>query len=268
MPPSTEIDAILASVAESAVERQRLLLAWIEQQQRVSVPEITAHFAISPATARRDLETLAAEGKIRRVHGGAIAVRRAPPEPPVLQRALEQADEKKRIAAVAAGLIADGETIFLSSGTTVMEVAHRLRERHNLTVFTNSLLVVNELAGAPGVEVILLGGVVRASESSLVGALTLRALTELRALKVIFGIRAIDLEQGLTNNSLEESLLDREILRIGSEIIIVADHTKLGRVSTVFVAPLDVIDVLVTDTNAPAEIVQSLREKGIDVRIA
>lgn len=255
-------------VAESAVERQRLLLAWIEQRQRVSVPEIIGRFAVSPATARRDLEALAAEGKVRRVHGGAIAVRRAPPEPPVLQRALEQADEKKRIAAVAAALVADGETIFLSSGTTVMEVAHHLRERRNLTVFTNSLLVVNELAGAAGVEVILLGGVMRASESSLVGALTLHSLTELRALKLIFGIRAIDLEQGLTNNSLEESLLDREILRLGNEVIIVADHTKLGRVSTVFVAPLDVIDVLVTDALAPPEIVQSLRDQGLDVRIA
>lgn len=255
-------------IAESAVERQRLLLNWIEQRQRVSVPEIIERFAISPATARRDLEALATEGKVHRVHGGAIAVRRAPPEPPVLQRALEQADEKKRIAAVAASLIADGETIFLSSGTTVMEVAHLLRDRRNLTVFTNSLLVVNELAGAPGVEVILLGGVVRASESSLVGALTMRSLAELRALKVIFGIRAIDLEQGLTNNSLEEGLLDREILRIGNEIIIVADHTKLGRVSTIFVAPLDVIDVLVTDADAPSDLVQSLRDKGIDVRIA
>ncbi len=254
--------------AESAPERQRLLLDWIEQRQRVSVPEVIDRFAVSPATARRDLEALAASGKVQRVHGGAIAVRRAPPEPPVLMRALEQSDEKKRIAAVAASLVIDGETIFLSSGTTVMEVAHLLRDRRNLTVFTNSLLVVNELAGAPGVEVILLGGVVRASESSLVGSLTMRSLAELRALKVIFGIRAIDLEQGLTNNSLDESLIDREILRIGSDVIIVADHTKIGRVSTVFVAPLDVIDTLVTDSAAPDEIVQAMREQGITVRVA
>ncbi|MFO7633989.1 MAG: DeoR/GlpR family DNA-binding transcription regulator [Caldilinea sp.] len=252
---------------ESLHERQRLLLDWIERRQRVSVPEIIERFAVSPATARRDLEALATEGKVRRVHGGAIAVRRAPPEPPVLQRALEQADEKKRIAVATASLVADGETLFLSSGTTVMEVAHLLRERHNLTVFTNSLLVVNVLAGAPGVEVILLGGVVRASESSLVGSLTMRSLEELRSIKVIFGIRAIDLEQGLTNNSLEESLIDREILRIGSEIIIVADHTKFGRVSTVFVAPLDSIDILVTDSAAPDEMVHALCDKGIDVRI-
>ncbi|MCB0151483.1 MAG: DeoR/GlpR transcriptional regulator, partial [Caldilineaceae bacterium] len=137
-----------------------------------------------------------------------------------------------------------------------------------LTVFTNSLLVVNALADAPGVEVILLGGIVRSSESSLVGALTMRSLAELRALKVIFGIRAIDLEQGLTNNALEESLVDREILRLASETIIVADHTKFGRVSTVFVAPIDAIDVIVTDAAAPADMIAALRTAGVDVRIA
>ena len=164
-------------IAEPAPERQRLLLEWIEQRQRVTVPEITERFAVSPATARRDLEMLASEGKVQRVHGGAIAIRRAPPEPPVLQRSLQQAEEKQRIAALAADLVADGETIFLSSGTTVMEVAYLLRQRQNLTVFTNSLLVISALADAPGVEVIVLGGVVRASESSLVGVLTLRALS-------------------------------------------------------------------------------------------
>lgn len=261
-------NAMTEPAAESTVERQRLLLEWIEQRQRVNVPEITTRFAISPATARRDLEALAGEGKVRRVHGGAIAVRRAPPEPPVLQRALEQANEKQRIAAAAAALIGDGETVFLSSGTTVMAVAQQLHTRRNLTVLTNSLLVVNALASAPGVEVIMLGGTLRAGESSLVGALTLKTLAELRALKIIFGIRAIDLEHGLTNNSVEESLVDRAILRIGSEIVIVADHTKLGRVSTVFVAPLEVVDILVTDDGAPAAMVASLREKGIDVRIA
>ena len=256
------------TLVESATERQRRLLAWIEQRERVSVPEIIDHFAVSPATARRDLEALAGEGKVQRVHGGAIAMRRTPPEPPVLQRALEQAEEKKGIAALAASFVADDETILLSSGTTVMEVAHLLRDRRDLTVFTNSLLVVNALADAPGVEVILLGGIVRSSESSLVGALTMRSLAELRALKVIFGIRAIDLEQGLTNNALEESLVDREILRLASETIIVADHTKFGRVSTVFVAPIDAIDVIVTDAAAPADMIAALRTAGVDVRIA
>ncbi len=252
---------------ESNTERQGRLLSWIEERQRASVPEISAQFAVSLATARRDLETLSEQGKVQRVHGGAVAVRRAPPEPPVVQRSAEQVEEKQRIAAAAAALVGDGETIFLSSGTTVMEVAVCLRQRYDLTVFTNSLSAVNVLSGAPGVTVNVLGGTLRASEASLIGPLTIQALATLRSLRVIMGIRAMDLEEGLTNNYLEESLVDREILRIASETIIVADYSKCERVSTVFVAGLNVIDLLITDDKAPPPFVAALREQGVKVQV-
>lgn len=252
---------------ESNLERQGRLHAWIEQRQRASVPEVARHFAVSSATVRRDLEVLAEQGKVLRVHGGVVAVRRAPPEPPVVQRSGEQVEEKRRIAAAAAALITDGETIFLGSGTTVMEVAACLRERSNLTVFTNSLAVTNVLGGAPGVTINLLGGTVRMSEGSLIGPLTMQALAALRSVRVLMGIRAIDLDEGLTNNYLEESLVDREILRIASETILLADHSKCGRVSTVFVAPLDAVDLLITDDQTPADFVDALRACGIDVKV-
>src|SRR5512136_1755361 len=162
----------------SAPERQQRLLRTIEQQRRITVNQIVAQFEVSLATARRDLETLADQGKVQRVHGGAIAVRLAPPEPPVLQRTSEQSSEKVRIGQAAVDLIADGETIFLSSGTTVLEVARRLRGKRNLTVITNSLLVVNELADAPELSLICLGGMLRRSEMSLIGHITELALGE------------------------------------------------------------------------------------------
>jgi DeoR/GlpR family transcriptional regulator of sugar metabolism len=261
-----QVKHMTRATVESNTERQGRLLAWIEARRRASVPEICAQFSVSLATARRDLELLAEQGKVQRVHGGAVAVRRAPPEPPVLLRSNEQRDEKLRIAAAAAELIGDGETVFLSSGTTVMEVAACLRGRSNLTVFTNSLAVVNVLGGAPGVTINLLGGAVRMSEGSLIGPLTLQALAALRSVRVIMGIRAIDLDEGLTNNSLEESLVDREIFRIASDLILVADHTKCSRVSTVFVAPLDEVDLLITDDQAPQAFVAALRERGIQVQ--
>jgi DeoR/GlpR family transcriptional regulator of sugar metabolism len=228
---------------------------------------VAEHFAVSLATARRDLETLAEQGKVQRVHGGAVAVRRAPPEPPIMQRSAEQLEEKQRIAAAAASLVEDGETVFLGSGTTVMEVALCLRERRNLSVFTNSLAVVNALGDAPGVAMVLFGGTVRMSEASLSGPLTLQGLAALRSVKVILGIRALDVEQGLTNNYLDESLMDREILRIASQVIVVADHTKCERVSTVYVAPVEVIDTLVTDTKTPPEVVAALQGRGVNVLI-
>jgi DeoR/GlpR family transcriptional regulator of sugar metabolism len=242
-------------------------VAWIDLRHRVTVPEISREFSVSLATARRDLEALASQGKVQRVHGGAIALRQAPPEPPVLLRTQEQLEEKRRIAAAAAALVTDGETIFLGSGTTAMEVARHLHGRQGLTVFTNSLLVVNVLADAPGVTLLLLGGRLRASELSLIGHLTEQGLADLRALKVIMGIRALDLEHGLTNAYLEEGAIDRTLLRLASEAIIVADHTKCERVSTVFVAPLDVIDTLVTDQATPAGFVEALLSQGIQVLV-
>ena len=145
-----------------------------------------------------------------------------------MQRTAEQTSEKVRIGQAAADLIADGETVFLSSGTTVLEVARQLRGKRNLTVITNSLLVLNELADVPDITVICLGGMLRHSEMSLIGHITELALSELRADKVIIGIRAIDPENGLTSGYLPETMTDRAILKIGREVIVVADHTKCG----------------------------------------
>lgn len=249
--------------ALSSLERQQQLLRFIEQRQRITVNQIRDEFSVSLATARRDLESLADQGKVKRVHGGAIAVRRAAPEPPILQRAAEQADDKARIGRAAADLIADGETVFLGSGTTVLEVARNLHGRKNLTIITNSLLVINALANVPDITVVGLGGVLRHSEMSLIGHIAEQALSELRSDKVIIGIRAIDAERGLTNDYLPETMTDRAILRIGREVIVIADHTKCGVVSTAFVAPLSAIHTLVTDTSAPPGFVKAVSAQGI-----
>jgi len=251
----------------SAPERQQRLLRFIEQQQRITVNQIVEHFDVSLATARRDLETLADQGKVQRVHGGAIAVRQATPEPPILQRGAEQSSEKVRIGQAAADLICDGETVFLSSGTTVLEVARHLRSKRNLTVITNSLLVMNELADVHDLTVICLGGMLRHSEMSLIGHITELALSELRADKVILGIRAIDPDHGLTSGYLPETMTDRAILKIGREVIVVADHTKCGASATAFVAPITAINTLITDTDTPQEFAQAVRAQGVKVMV-
>jgi DeoR/GlpR family transcriptional regulator of sugar metabolism len=250
--------------AFSNSERQESLLHFVEQHQRVTINQICEQFDVSFATARRDLEALAEQGKVKRVRGGAIAARRAPPEPPVLQRSAAQSDEKKRIGEAAASLIHDGDTIFLGSGTTVLEVARHLYGRR-ITVITNSLLVVNVLADSPGLTLIGLGGLFRASELSFIGHIAEQALAEVRADKVILGIRAVDVEHGLANDDLQETMTDRAILKIGREVVIVADSTKLGCTAAAFVAPISVVHTLVTDANAPAEIVAALHEKNIHV---
>ncbi len=248
-----------------APERQQRLLRYIEQQQRITVNQIVERFEVSLATARRDLEVLADQGKVQRVHGGAIAVRQAPPEPPVLQRTSEQSSEKVRIAQAAVDLIKDGETIFLSSGTTVLEVARHLRGKRNLTVITNSMLAVNELADAPEISLICLGGMLRRSEMSLIGHISELALGELRADKVVLGIRSIDAVQGLTSAYLPEAMTDRAILKIAREAIVVADHTKCATISTAVVAPITSVHVLITDTGVSPDFIAAVQAQGVKV---
>ena len=246
-------------------ERQRQILSRLTRQGRLSVTEIVEQFSISEATARRDLESLASQGKVHRVHGGVIAVEQAPPELPILERADEQPEDKARIGLAAANLIRSKETVFLGSGTTVLEVARHLRDRRDLTVITNSLPVLNMLAGLEGITLISLGGMLRESELSFIGHITEQALAEIRADKVIMGTRGLSLEHGLTNDYLQETLTDRAILRIGREVIIVADHTKVNRVATALLAPLDVMHTVVTDAQADKKFVQALKKKNIQV---
>jgi DeoR family transcriptional regulator of aga operon len=247
----------------SNVERQQELARLFERTGRLSVSQICEQYGISEATARRDLDVLAEEGRIRRVHGGAILIRQAAPEEPILARSHENTTEKERIGRAAAVLINDGETIFLGSGTTVLEVARNLTER-NLTVITNSLPVINLLAERINITLIALGGSLRVTELSFIGHITEAALAELRADRVIIGTRAISVEQGMTNDYLPETLTDRAILNIGREIVIVADHTKCGLVSTVFLAPLSAMHTLVTDEGTDVEFINAIKAQGIN----
>ncbi len=211
------------------------------------------------------LETLAGRGKVQRVHGGAIALTEAPPESPILQRRGEQAFEKARIGQAAAALVNDGETVFLGSGTTVLEVARALKARPNLTVITNSLPVVNVFAGLENLNVICLGGMLRDSELSFIGHITEQSLAEVRADKVFIGTRAISLEHGLTHEYLPETMTDRAIMKAGQEIVVVADHTKFGRAATVLLAPLEAIHTIVTDEQTRQDFLIALEKNGIHV---
>lgn len=245
-------------------ERQQQLTRLVERAGRLSVTQVCERFGISEATARRDLDALAEQSLLQRVHGGAILVRQAAPEQPMLSRSHEQEAEKERIGRAAAALIQDGETVFLGSGTTVLQVARHLMGR-NITVISNSLPVINLMAEQPNITLVGLGGMLRDSELSFIGHITEAALAELRADLVMIGIRAMSLEHGLTNDYLAETLTDRAIINIGQQVAVLADHTKLGTVSTAFLAPVSAVNTLVTDSAADLEFIQALQEQGVDV---
>jgi DeoR family transcriptional regulator, aga operon transcriptional repressor len=250
----------------SGVERQELIADFVNRKQRASIAELCETFGISEATARRDLETLDEQGLIRRVHGGAIPIRQTPPEMPILQRSSEEADEKRaKLAGSQPIWFRTEKQIFLGSGSTVLEMARALRGRKSITVLTNSLPVVNELADAEEITLAVLGGMFRPSELSFIGHITEQALTEVLADKVFIGIRAIDVKEGLTNAYVPETMTDRAILKIGREIIVLADHTKCDRVSTVRLAPISSIHALVTSKKTPHSFIDELRQAGLRV---
>jgi DeoR/GlpR family transcriptional regulator of sugar metabolism len=239
------------------------IAAYIDERGIVSVAELCEHFEVSEATIRRDLDALARNKRIQRIHGGARKLQSAPPELPVLQRSNEQSEEKVRIGRAVAELIEDGDTIFIGSGSTAFEVARSLGQTKRLTVVSNSLMVINELIHYANIEMISLGGVIRKTELSFIGHLTEQALSQLRTDRVIMGIHAIDVDHGLTNDYLDETITDRTILRSGKQIIIVADHTKCGRVSKAYVAPVEAVHVFVTGVETPEQFAAGLKERGV-----
>ena len=247
------------------IERQSYIRKLVEEQGRASVPALSEQFDVSEATIRRDLEELDGKGWVRRTHGGAVRAERASKEPPMVQRVSEQKKEKQRIGKTTAKIIKEGQTVFLGSGTTVLEVAKNLPKEIQLTVITNSLPVVNHLADYPNVELVVIGGMLRKDELSMVGHIAEQAVREFRADRVILGMHAIDAHHGFTNDFLPETMTDRAILGIAPQVIVVADHTKFGRVSSVLVAPVTAAHMLVTDSNAPEECIQEMVELGIEV---
>lgn len=247
------------------VHRQAQIRRMVEEQGQVTVTELSPLFNVSEATIRRDLEECSDRGWMRRTHGGAVKVERAGKEPPILERVNRNADSKERIGQKAADMIHDGETIFLGSGTTVLEIAKHLPYEISLTVITNSLLLIDELVSRPNIEVIVIGGMLRRSELSMVGHIANQDVQEFRADRVFMGIRAADPTHGFTNDHLPEAVVDREILKIAPEIVFVLDHEKFAKVSSVLVAPANAIDIIITDDEAPEDVVSAFREMMIKV---
>ncbi len=211
----------------------------INANGHITVQELNQLLDVSEATVRRDLEELSKAGRVQRTHGGALRVEQDVRELPTLQRRVEQQKEKERIGRLAAGMVKRGQTIFLGSGSTVHEIARHIHDIPDILVITNALNVVNELLGHDNIELVIIGGMLRMNELSMVGHIAEAAIRELRADKVFMGMHGVDPQNGLTGNYLPEASTDRTILGISPYNVIVADHSKLGRVGPVFLADIE-----------------------------
>jgi DeoR family transcriptional regulator, aga operon transcriptional repressor len=246
-------------------ERQREILKIIEAKGKAEVPVLAHQFTVTEMTIRRDLMDLDKRGLLERVHGGALIQNdRRGNESPVYERLIDRLEMKQQIGRAAAGLVRDGDKIFLGSGSTTMAVAEALVNHRNITVFTNALNVADALYHYP-VMITVIGGSLRRTEMSLIGDLTEEAIRGLRVDKVIIGIRGIDPVKGLTSDHMEELLTDQAILNISKTIIVVADYTKIGHVAAIRTAPITSITKIVTNKGGPKDILQAIRQMGVEV---
>ncbi|RPJ48920.1 MAG: DeoR/GlpR transcriptional regulator [Chloroflexi bacterium] len=250
-------------------ERQQQILEALQENKKVTVTELSQRYGTSEVTIRRDLADLAASGRLIRAHRGALAVASAPPEPPIIQRMTIGREEKDRIARAALELVNEGDSLFLGSGSTVACFARYLAGRKKITVSTNAINIAMELASVElDMVVVVLGGVIRAPELSLLGHIAEQSLSEVRFNKIFMGVQALSIENGWTTDHLPEVATTRKILDMAAELIVLADHTKLGQTAAAWIAPAVRITTLVTDAQSESDFLAHLRAEGVRVVVA
>lgn len=248
--------------------RQDRIRDLVSERGQITVAELNDWLQVSDATIRRDLDEMSELGWVRRTHGGAVRVERSDREPPLEQRHAELHDEKRAICAAAAARIRPGDRIFLGSGTTVAELPSQIREVAGLTVITNSLPVITQLADRTDLELIVIGGLFRHTERSMVSEMAARMISEFRVDTVFMGIRGVDPRHGFTSDAIDEAASDRATLQIAPVRVVLADHTKFGKVSTVALAPLTIAQTIITDAAIDPEICLAIESVGVEMVVA
>lgn len=237
-----------------AAERRRAILRALDSDGAVRVADLAAQLAVSEMTVRRDLDAMAADDLLRKVHGGAVTQHSRGEEPHAAVKATQRRAEKAAIADAAAATVKDGATIAISAGTTTTELAHRLRHRSSITVVTNSLTVfavLTEPLGGDGPQVYLTGGV-RTPSDALVGPIADTMISSFRVDATYLGVHGFDPDAGLTSPNLAEAQTNRTLIGIGAELLVLADHTKYREIATNVFARLEQIDTLIVDQGLAA----------------
>ena len=220
-------------------------------------------------TVRRDLEELSARNLLRKVHGGAVPLRKTAAEPHFEQKQTLNRPEKEAIARAAMRLVGDGDTVAFSAGTTTWHVADALRRGHKeLTFITNSTNVALALQEGGWERIVLSGGSFRTPSDALVGPFADRTLKTLNADVLFLGVHGIHPDAGLTTPNTAEAETDRCLVEAAQRVVVVADHTKLGVVALAKIIPLDKVDTLVTDGRAEAKTLREIGLAGVHVVVA
>lgn len=261
----------MARIAERGLlgeARRMKILEWLQEEGTARVRILAEAFAVSEVTVRQDLEKLEADGHVVREHGGAFLKSVTQQVRAVALHHLVNMDAKRRIGRAAAAMVADGETIILDSGSTTTEIAVNLTGRSGLTVITNALNIALLLGGLPNFDVHMPGGHFKAPTLSLSGERSADYFEGLFAQKLFLATAAVSTEAGLTFPSLSDIAVKQAMTKAASEVILVADSSKIGRRSFTSLGRLDLVHMLVTDDGITDEDRADFEAAGVTVVIA
>ena len=251
-----------------AETRRRRILDWLQEEGSARVRVLGEAFGVSEPTIRQDLERLEADGYIVREHGGAFLATMPQQVQALALHHLVNMDAKRAIGRVAASLVKDGETIILDAGSTTTEVTRNLMKRQDLHVITNALNIAFILGANPSCTIHMPGGQFKAPTLSLSGEKSAGYFENVFAEKLVLATAGASLDAGLTFPAFADLYVKRAMIKAAREIILVADSTKIGRVSFAVLGPITLVNRLITDAGIGDEDRRAIEKMGIEVTIA
>ena len=252
----------------NAAERRKYSFEVLSERGHVSVAELSSHLGVSEVTIRKDLQYLEERNLLMRTHGGAMRLDYLVAEQTLEEKGQKYQEQKARIGRAAAELVEDGDTLILDAGTTVLQVARHLRGKRNLTVLTSSITVAAEMMRIPDADLIMLGGLVRASSAAVVGHYAEQMVRDHSFRKLFLAVDGFDVERGLTTTHTMEAHLNRIMIESAMQTVAVLDSSKFGRRGLCSICGVESVDVVVTDDQIPDNFRRQLEERDVHVVIA
>ncbi len=243
-------------------KRQNEILASVKSRGACSIVELAQQLEVSDETIRRNIKPLVREGLIEKVHGGIVLSQKQEPEPPFEKRMNERVEAKKQISNLVAGIIKNGDSIMLDTGSTTAYVARALGEHRNLSVVTNCTEMARTLAREASNRVHLCGGALRSDDWATFGSAAIDFVRQFHVNYAILSIGGVTDDGGFMDYHLEEAEFSRAVIAQAKKTIVVADHSKFGSPNFIKVCGFDQVDMVVVERAPPAAIERALREAG------
>ena len=247
--------------------RHDSILKILDQHEKVEITDLSGLLNVAEMTIRRDLSLLEQQGYLERIRGGAARIKRLETEDLFERKSLLMKEEKIAIGKAVPQFMENNDTVFINPGTTVLQAAMNLSNL-SLRIISNNPALTSIKLGRE-ISLIILGGEFRPESHSMVGEQAIEMISQIYANKAILGVDGLSIKYGLTNSSFVEAGLNRKMIEhTHGKVIVLADHTKIGKVGPFSITPIENIDILITTKGFPVEYLDGLKAMGITIVVA